>query len=402
MIKKNELIIKKPNQTIMISNGVITASQRKAYNVLLHKASQDLILNNNQVSFYISIHDIKEKAGIKATDNWHLKEDLKQLKKFDIEVVKDNGDWAIFSLLSEIEKEGNLLKYVLSEKIRQAILDNDYYTTLDLMTMKSLQGKHSIIIYELAIRYCKVEIPKLTIEEFRKLTGTENYGDWAQIKAKVIDPAIKEINEKTDIILDYQIFKSGRKIIALKFIITNKLKSIKEEISKEFPEDYILIVKSIPEIHRGACIDITFEIFNKCGGEVLSWYIDYTLKMKPNNNFGGYINKIYNAKLYDQELNTKKILLDNQNKNKIIEEESEKRKFIEEQEILNKKIMQETKEKEKAQLFSKLSEAELNKWKDKFFKDVLSNNSFLMKRYKNKGYNDFLVKTNLQLFIFPS
>jgi plasmid replication initiation protein len=223
MLKKSkELTVKKPNQTIMITNGKITATQRKAYNVLLHKALQRLRINNNQITFLIPIVEIKEKAGIQATDNWHLKENLKQLMDIKINCVHENGNWAVFCLLSDIEKEGDLLKFVLSEKIRQALISNDYYTTLDLMIIRTLQGKYAIIFYELAMRYSKVEIPQLTIEDFKKLTGTENYRDFRDLRIKVITPAIAEINEKSDIKMSYEIFKQGRKVIEIKFHITKK------------------------------------------------------------------------------------------------------------------------------------------------------------------------------------
>jgi hypothetical protein len=98
-LKKKELVYK-PNQTIMITNREITATQRKAYNIILFEAQNELKNNPNQVLFNFEISKLKQRAGIKASDNWHLKKDIKKLRNIEVEVVKDNGDWSIFGLIS--------------------------------------------------------------------------------------------------------------------------------------------------------------------------------------------------------------------------------------------------------------------------------------------------------------
>ncbi len=219
---KNSLIIKKPNYTITISNGKISATQRKAYNVLLYSALQDLRADNSKSDFYISIAEIEEKAGIQETNNRRLKEDLEDLMTVKVECVRETGDWDIFVLLSRIKKEGNLLKFELPSPIRDALIRNDYYTALDLMIIKTFKCKYAIILYEIALRYNKVEIPKYTIAEFKKMTGTENYKNFNNLKKYCIKPAIEEINEKSDIDINYETFNVGRKVTEIKFRIRFK------------------------------------------------------------------------------------------------------------------------------------------------------------------------------------
>jgi len=220
--KLKELVIKKLNQTVMITNGEITATQRKAYNVLLHKAQQALRLNNNQMTFLIPITEVETKAGVQNTNNKRLKEDLKALMKITVSCIHERGSWTEFVLISQVKKEGDLLQFEFPSMIREALIKDDYYTTLDLMILKTLSGKYAIILYELAMRYHKVEIPKLTIEEFRALTGTESYQDFRDIRKKCIEPGLSEINEKSDIIMDYTPIMVGRKVVAIKFNVVQK------------------------------------------------------------------------------------------------------------------------------------------------------------------------------------
>lgn len=64
-----------------------------------------------------------------------------------------------------------------------------------------------------------------------KLTQ-DSYNKYGNIKAKIITPAIKEINEKTDINLTVKEIKVGRKVGALKFKTSNKQDQQKVIVNK--------------------------------------------------------------------------------------------------------------------------------------------------------------------------
>lgn len=215
-------IVKKPNQTITISSLNLTLLQRKAYNVLMRQAYQDLKLDDSQTSFTISISQIKSQAGILATDNVHIKNELKALMEVQLESVeKASKDWGVFVLLSQVVKDGNYLRYEFPSLIREALIKNNFYTTLDLMVIKVFQSKYSIALYELAMRYNKVEIPKYSLDEFKRIMGCP-FKRFPDIRRFAINPAIREINEKSDIIIDYEITKKGRKVTDIKFNIKKK------------------------------------------------------------------------------------------------------------------------------------------------------------------------------------
>jgi plasmid replication initiation protein len=216
------LILRKPNQCIMISNGKISGTQRKAYNVLLLNALYALRQNGDQQDFYIALHEIKEKAGIDATDNVKLKSDLKKLMTTTIEIVRDKNDWDVFVLISSVRKEKKMLHYELPTPIRHELLHNEYYSTIDLMVLKTLNCKYSIILYEIIIRYRNINIPTFTIEEFKKLMGCETYNNFGNIIIKVLAPAVTELNEKTEFHVRYELMRERKRVIAIKFIVEEK------------------------------------------------------------------------------------------------------------------------------------------------------------------------------------
>ena len=236
--KMKKELLHKPNQLIMMTNGDISVNQRKAYNVILFQAREELLKNNKQTEFIFSISDLKKSAGINATNNKELKEDLTKLKRVDVEVMKNGGeDWSIFNLLSEATKEGDQLLIELPRTIRKALIENSYYTTLDLLTLKNFTSKYAVIIYEMALRYKGKEIPFLTLEEFKQLTGTKevkSYNNFGLLKNKVITPALTEINEKTEYKIDYDLKRSGRKVTGIKFKL-EKLKKAPVQQIKDVP-----------------------------------------------------------------------------------------------------------------------------------------------------------------------
>lgn len=65
--------------------------------------------------------------------------------------------------------------------------------------------------------------PEVTLEELRKLTGTEKkYSAFYDVRRYIIDPICNEITKHTKYNVTYDRIKSGRKIVAIKFHISKK------------------------------------------------------------------------------------------------------------------------------------------------------------------------------------
>ncbi|STZ74903.1 replication protein [Moraxella lacunata] len=64
------------------------------------------------------------------------------------------------------------------------------------------------------------------IDELRNRLGVINdeYPRMETLKRKVIDFAVKQVNDKTDIDITYEQHKNGRKIIGFTFVVTQKSK----------------------------------------------------------------------------------------------------------------------------------------------------------------------------------
>lgn len=229
-----KLIIRKHSAVIQMSNR-ITAQQRKAFNALLHLAYLDVGKDTDKYKefedkkvipvFTCELSRVKSLAGLRATDNIKLKEALKKLTSVVIEynlLKKDKEEWGAFTLLSSISISEGTANFVLPYELFISLLRPRLFAPLDLVILSGLESKYSIAFYELAKDYLGAEIPKMDIDTFRKLLGMEDgqYINFYDLKKWVIDPAINEVNEKTELRITYRTFAEGRKIVAIKLIVT--------------------------------------------------------------------------------------------------------------------------------------------------------------------------------------
>ena len=76
------------------------------------------------------------------------------------------------------------------------------------------------------------------IDEFKTYLGVSNkYSDFKDLEKRVLLPALKEIEENTDLRLDYKKIKIGRRIQKIEFEILNSLKDYR--IPETLPEHII-------------------------------------------------------------------------------------------------------------------------------------------------------------------
>ena len=220
-------MLNKPNQLIsIIPEQKVTTTQRKAYNSFLKYAQRKLKFEDYKENiFKIPYNELHKRANLKNKNTEYIYQELEGLMKTTVKIVdKENPyNWKAFTLLSYIERKDDFYYYELNHFIINALKEQRFFTPLNLMMIKSFDSQYSIIFYELAIRYQKYKIPKMSIEEVRKLTNTESeYKRFYNFRRRVLDVACEEISEKTDIKLSYSTEKRGRRIAFIDFKIERK------------------------------------------------------------------------------------------------------------------------------------------------------------------------------------
>ena len=101
-----------------------------------------------------------------------------------------------------------------------------HFTSYQLEQVKDLTSIYAIRLYELLISWKQKKKVGLSLVDLRLKLGIEpnEYKAMNNFKAKVLDLAVSQINEHTDITVKYEQVKTGRTIVGFKFSFKQKAK----------------------------------------------------------------------------------------------------------------------------------------------------------------------------------
>lgn len=140
-----------------------------------------------------------------------------------------------------ISKEG-AIELEFSKKMMPYLIDlANNFTTYELENILKLKSRYSIRIYELLKQFqnlkskdsgCKERLFELN--ELREVLGLEEktYPKYANFKQKIIEIACSEINQYTDLEVDFEEIKNGKRVEKIKFIFKPKKSCYIEEIEE--------------------------------------------------------------------------------------------------------------------------------------------------------------------------
>lgn len=111
------------------------------------------------------------------------------------------------------------------------------YTEYELKQVVGLQSEYAIRLYELIIQWRSVgKTNPISLTELREKLGLlDEYKRIEAFKRRVLDLAVKQINEHTDITVEYEQHKNGRVITGFTFRF--KVKKDKKKIVAEVASD---------------------------------------------------------------------------------------------------------------------------------------------------------------------
>ncbi len=315
---KKTTILQKPSGTIAIS-GNLDARERKLYNMLLKVAEISLKRNPQQNIFTTTLATLKQALNVNEDDknNATYEKILKRLKGTELEyniLEKDRHIKGFASLLDNVEIETDKITkfvtvtYSIPERVRQSMINkNGMYANIDLIIIRGLESKYSIILYELVKDYQKVEIPQMTIKEFRKLFGVDDkYHQMPLLRKWVLDVAIRELNdnENIDFLVDYKLIKTGKVYTHIKFSVKPKPIKLKElpqqseKLEKQASENEDLkeILILIPKKYRDTqkVVSIVLGGLNSKSKEYTIAQVKYCVKQLEKEkvkNFIAYLKK---------------------------------------------------------------------------------------------------------------
>lgn len=215
--------VKKNVAAIHIS-GKLTLLQRKLSNVLLLNAYDALITAPTHT---IDARTLAMMVGYNSNDFDTLRASLRALAEtvaeWDMLDEQGRQEWGVSSLLSFAKLKNGVCEYAYSPALAQKLHDPKIYALINVHIQRNFSSGHGLALYENCYRFVRTgSTGWWSLDTFRKLMGVDGssyYESFKHLNAKIIKPAVAEVNKSSDIEITPELRKKGRAVTDIRFRI---------------------------------------------------------------------------------------------------------------------------------------------------------------------------------------
>ena len=140
-------------------------------------------------------------------------------------MLDENGEqeWGVSSLLAYAKLKGGVCEYSYSSVLAEKLHDPKVFALINLNIQKRFTSGHALALYENCYRFVRTRSTGWwELDTFRRLMGVNDsayYEVFKQLNAKVIKPAVAEVNKTSNIIVTPETRKMGRSVTHIRFKI---------------------------------------------------------------------------------------------------------------------------------------------------------------------------------------
>lgn len=214
----------KKNVAAIHVSGKLTLLQRKLSNVLLLNAYDDLLA---KPSHRIDARTLCLMIGYNSNDMETLKAALRSLAEtvaeWDMLDARGRQEWGISALLSYAKLKEGVCEYAYSPALAEKLHDPKVFALINLNIQRRFTSGHALALYENCYRFLRTgSTGWWEIGLFRKLMGVDDsayYETFKHLNAKIIKPAVEEINKSSNIVVTPEFRRQGRAVAEIRFRI---------------------------------------------------------------------------------------------------------------------------------------------------------------------------------------
>jgi plasmid replication initiation protein len=255
--KESKKELKKHAATIHCSNS-LSLLQRKITNALLYHAYKELMLKDEHE---ITVKQLCRLIGYQGNNHSAIKEAFKDLLSTVIEwnLINDETgteNWTASSILASVSLEGPLCYYAYSPRMKQLLHSPSMFGKIDLVIQSRFRSSYGLALYENCTRYRGLPHTKwFDMELFKKLMGVPagKYDVFRDFKRRVLDKAVEEVNTYSDLVIESEFVREGRKVIKVRFKLKERAKKTRLGSNKntaQLGEDSSQLKKKLLETFR--------------------------------------------------------------------------------------------------------------------------------------------------------
>lgn len=216
--KERDYFVVKDNRLITKSRYSLTIQQQK---ILLYLISRIKPTDEIGTVYELPISDFIKVCGY---DNAYyykaIKDDIKKLRDTSSWIEVEVGKEVLFSWIdtAEINRNSGNIRITFHSTVSSYLFElREKYTQYNLYNVLYLSHKYSIRLYEYLMSMKYKNTFAVSLDELRKRMDAEKYTSFGNFHSRVLKPAIYDINDYTDIVVEYQLKKSGKTVETIIF-----------------------------------------------------------------------------------------------------------------------------------------------------------------------------------------
>lgn len=222
----NAILVTKSNHLIEAGYKLSLNEQRLILSAIGQLDSRKPIPKDND--FTITAAEFSETFGIPIKQAYETLDDAasrlyeRDIKTYD-RAAKTRGRFRWVDSVKYWDGEAKVTLSFSRWVIPYLTLLHQQFTSYELKQVSQLSTAYAIRFYELLVQFLKTGERYITLEKLRELLELkEQYPRFYDLKKYVITPAIIDINEKTNLIVEWDVMKKGKNITGLIFVFQEK------------------------------------------------------------------------------------------------------------------------------------------------------------------------------------
>lgn len=222
----------KANDLIRNSRFHLSTQEQKIILYLISKIKpEDMELKEHTFELvdFISICGLCKDSG---ANYQYIKQTLKGLRDKSVWIELEKGVETTLGWIDKIKfnSRSGKITIKIDDMMKPYLLQlQDHFTQYELLYTLAMKSQYSLRLYELMKSYEFRHGHTFDIDELKKALNAEKYARFPDFKRSVLDMAINEIEELSDISVSYSIEKQGRRYARIVFSVKQK-KAIDERL----------------------------------------------------------------------------------------------------------------------------------------------------------------------------
>ena len=220
------------NDFILRSASNLTLNEMKLLRLIITQCKKD---DKELYTFSLRAKDFAKLLDVDADD---MRRNLRIMTRHIMQEVLEienpkTGDWLQFHWTDECRYKTGIVTIKIADRLRPYLLDlKGHFTRYKLEEILPFKSAHAFKIYEILIANIddrkqphadQYSIINVSMDTLRTATMTKDkYTKYANFRVRVLEPAVREINDKTKYHVTAKPYKNNKTIIGIEFLVESQ------------------------------------------------------------------------------------------------------------------------------------------------------------------------------------